>query len=92
MPIVHALAEKFPRGRWLPPLASTGQLALTVYMAHVLLGMGALEAFGRLGGWSLEFSVAYAVLFCLAAIMFCHFWRMRYPRGPMEWVMCKVTG
>ncbi len=74
------------------PLVSTGQLALTVYLAHVFVGMGILELVGRLDNQSLEWAVATSVIFSLAAIPFCWAWRRRFDRGPLEWVMRRVAG
>ena len=35
-----AVVERFPKARWYAPLLATGQLALTLYVAHVIIGMG----------------------------------------------------
>ena len=85
------LADRFSRAGWLKPLVSTGQLALTHYVAHIVLGMGILEMLGLLENQSLGFSVTSSILFCVAAVVFSYFWRKRFRRGPLEWVMRKVT-
>ena len=60
------LAPRLPR--WLTgPLEATGQLALTIYVAHVLVGLGTPEAMGRLEGQSPTFAVSAALLFTLAS-------------------------
>ena len=46
----------------LRPLVSTGELALTLYVAHVVLGMGGLEALGRLENQTLPFSLLCSAL------------------------------
>ena len=74
------------------PLVATGQLALTLYIAHVILGMGVLEAMGRLENQSLPFIVLASIVFCLLAMMFATWWRSRYQRGPLEWVMRRLSG
>jgi len=85
------LAGRFSEAGWLKPLVSTGQLALTHYVAHVVLGMGTLEMLGLLENQSLAFSVMSSILFCVAAVLFSYFWRLRFRRGPLEWVMRKLT-
>lgn len=74
------------------PLVSTGQLALTIYLAHVLVGMGTLEAMGRLDNQSLGWAVVTSLVFSIVAIAFSWLWRRRYDRGPLEWVMRRVAG
>ncbi len=86
-----ALTEKFRTARWMHPLVATGQLALTLYVAHVVIGMGLLEAFGRLENQSLFFAVGSALFFSIISIVFSHFWRKKFNRGPLEWVMRRVT-
>lgn len=74
------------------PLVSTGQLALTIYLAHVFVGMGILEAMGRLENESLAWAVGTSIVFSVIAIAFSWLWRRRYDRGPLEWVMRRVAG
>ena len=84
------LAPRLPR--WLTgPLEATGQLALTIYVAHVLVGLGTLEAMGRLEGQSLTFAVSAALLFTLASLIAATLWRLRFRRGPLEALMRKVS-
>lgn len=87
-----SLSERFGNAAWLRPLISTGQLALTLYVAHVVIGMGTLEALGRLEHPSLPFAVATAASFCAAAVVFAHLWRKRFERGPLEALMRVLTG
>jgi len=75
-------------------LTKTGQLALTFYVAHVIIGMGVAEGvLGiSLGSSSINFSVGYALMFSLACIVFAITWRRFFTAGPLEWIMRKVTG
>lgn len=86
------LAERFPSAFWLQPFVFTGQLALTVYIAHVVLGLGALEAFDRLRNQTFVFSISAALGFCVLALACCTLCRQRFLRGPLEWFMRKITG
>ena len=73
--------------------AKTGRLALSFYMAHILLGMGLVEIlFGpKLGRFSLVFSIMYSVFFCAVCVLFANVWLRRYEVGPVEWLMRKLT-
>lgn len=87
-----AAGERWRDARWLAPLVHTGQIALTLYVAHVLVGMGVLDAVGRLENQSFAFAVGSAALFCAAAVLFAHLWRLRFKLGPLEWLMRRSTG
>lgn len=86
-----ALTERYRDAAWIRPLVSTGQLALTLYVAHVVIGMGALESLGRLEQQSVPFMLGSAAVFCSAAVLFAHLWRIRFKRGPLEWLMRRLT-
>ena len=84
------LGERFGTALWLRSLVSVGQLALTLYVAHVVLGMGLLGAAGRLEHQSLPFAVGMAFVFCAVATLFAILWRKRFARGPLEECMRRV--
>ena len=86
-----ALGEHFAEAAWLKPLVATGQLALTLYVAHVVLGMGGLEALGRLEHQTPLFAVGSALVFSGLSVLFAHLWRKRFKRGPLEWIMRRLT-
>jgi peptidoglycan/LPS O-acetylase OafA/YrhL len=73
------LADRLPRATW--PLVATGQLALTVYVGHLLL----LDAFPEL---LKRDTVPEAFLtvgaFMLLAVAASTLWRAVLPRGPLE--------
>lgn len=77
---------------WLRPFVATGQLALTLYLAHVVLGMGVLEAIGRLKKQTLPFALLAALVFCIMSVVFAQLWRKRFKRGPLEAIMRTLTG
>lgn len=74
-------------------LYKTGQLALTFYVAHVIIGMGAIEIFSpeNLGGATLAFSFSYALIFSFLCICFAIIWRTKFTSGPLEWLMRKLV-
>ncbi|NDJ76822.1 MAG: DUF418 domain-containing protein [Chloroflexi bacterium] len=85
------LTERFAGAKWLEPFVSTGQLALTLYVAHVVIGMGTLETIGKLEDQSLTFALLSGAAFYGVTVWFAYWWRRRYQRGPLEWVMRRLT-
>ncbi|MBL4846648.1 MAG: DUF418 domain-containing protein [Planctomycetes bacterium] len=79
--------------RWVRPMVLTGQLALTLYVSHVVIGMGVLQAMGALDeGRSLVFSVSFGAGFFLCCVVFSCLWRQRWDHGPLEALMRRITG
>ena len=85
------LTEKYSDVKWTKPFIATGQLALTLYVAHLVIGMGLLKVLEVLDK-TLPFAIGSAVIFCICAVIFSHFWRKRFERGPLEWGMRRITG
>jgi hypothetical protein len=73
------LVELLPRVSW--PLVATGQLALSVYVGHLLL----LDSYEELLRHEALPEAASAVgVFILLAATACMLWRAVLPRGPLE--------
>ena len=74
--------DRAPAFTW--PLAATGQLALTVYVGHLVL----LHAFPT---WTISDRVpgALAILAVLTVVILlgATFWRRRFDRGPLEYTL-----
>ncbi|MFT5886333.1 MAG: hypothetical protein ACI9IP_002797 [Arcticibacterium sp.] len=87
------ISKRFENSFIIDALNKTGQLALTFYVAHVVIGMGIIESINpsKMGKYSVEFSVIYALAFSLCCILFAVIWRKYKKYGPLEWVMRKVT-
>ncbi len=87
------ISRKFNNNIIIITLTKTGQLALTFYVAHVIIGMGAIEAFNttELGMYTLNFSITYALVFSLFCIIFAVIWTKYKKSGPLEWIMRKLT-
>lgn len=73
-------------------LVPAGRQTLTLYIAHILIGMWGLEAMDMLGGQSVGQAVAASALFCLAATVYAVIWAKWFKRGPIEALMRKVAG
>lgn len=73
-------------------LATPGRQTLTLYVAHILIGMGLLEAFGRLDG-SLTSPMVFTLSIGFATLtsLYARLWSRIYSRGPLESLMRKIT-
>lgn len=79
------LSLLFPNSRILYAFYVTGQFALTLYMAHVLIGMGILEAFGFLAHpQSIDTATLSALIFCIGGVAFSLVWHRCVGTGPLE--------
>ncbi|NOZ33662.1 MAG: DUF418 domain-containing protein [Alphaproteobacteria bacterium] len=78
-------------GMW-GPFLRAGRQALTLYLVHILVGMGILEAMGLLSGQSIETSFYAALAFVAASVLYAWIWGLWARRGPAEWLMRKVAG
>ena len=78
--------------RILRPFVVAGQMALTLYVAHVVIGFYVLKRIDRLQGENLTFIAFYVVVCWLAAVAFANWWRAHWRRGPLESVMRWMTG
>ncbi len=87
------LGKKFGNNVMIISMYKTGQLALTFYVLHVIIGMGIVEAINpaKMGNYSIEFSVLYALIFSLLCIVSALFWTKYFKAGPFEWIMRKLT-
>lgn len=80
----HSLFSRFS-----PPLVATGKMSLTIYIAHILIGLEVdrLDLLGQ-GTASYPYAAAsFTVGFCIGAMLFSHFWLKRFSRGPLEWFL-----
>jgi uncharacterized protein len=87
-------AKQFESSKIILTLAHTGQLALTFYIAHIVVGIGIITTIypKELGTYSLAFSIGSALLFSVSCIVFASFWRRKFSGGPLELLMRKITG
>ena len=73
-------------------LVPAGRQTLTLYIAHVLVGMGTLDALGMLGGRTVAQAVGAALLFSLVATLYALIWARWFKRGPVEALMRRLAG
>ncbi|WP_321829073.1 DUF418 domain-containing protein [Thalassovita sp.] len=74
-------------------MALAGRQSLTLYLAHILLGMGLLEGLGLLSGVLSPGQIfAYALGFCALCLIYASLWQHVAKRGPLEALMRRVAG
>jgi uncharacterized membrane protein YeiB len=85
------ITEKLKNSAVIKWLIKTGQMALSHYIGHVLVGLGLLEVFGYLKNQTLIFSIVYSVLIFSLMVLFSNQWSKRIGRGPLENILRKLT-
>ena len=85
------LARRHQRAHWLRPLISTGQMALSIYVAHALIGVVIPVRFGAGRALTIEQVAAYAAAFLVCVIAAATVYRFFFARGPLEWLMRMVS-
>jgi len=80
------------QARIAPWLAAPGRMALTLYIAHIFVGMGILQGLGLLDGSLGNGAIlAIAAVFCASCVLFARLWFSKLHRGPLEAVMRRMT-
>jgi len=87
------IAKKYKTNFIIVALTKTGQLALTFYIAHVIIGMGFIELIypEKIGNYSIQFSIMYALAFSAFCVLFAVFWTKYNKTGPLESVLRKIA-
>ncbi|MCK0142110.1 heparan-alpha-glucosaminide N-acetyltransferase domain-containing protein [Aliiroseovarius sp. F20344] len=83
LPIVRRLCDA---------MIVAGRQTLTHYVAHILIGMGTLEAMGLLRGTLQPAQVFWiSIAYCAIAALFSWLWSHKFKRGPLEATMRLIT-
>lgn len=86
------LSEWFAEKIWMEALIKTGRIALSMYFAHVILGMGIIMIFtGQYVTWNIIYSLLHAISFCVLTVLFAKYWLEKKQHGPLEWIMRKIS-
>jgi uncharacterized protein len=84
------VGARFADARPVRALVSTGQMTLTWYLSHILLGAVVVHFMG----WHRASSMAYALFagasLFVVAVIGSTLWKQRWRIGPMEWVLRSV--
>ena len=88
------IGEKARNNFIIKAFSNTGKLALTIYVAHVLIGMGLIDETYNLevDTFSVDFAVYYALGFSLLCIVFANLWLRKFKLGPLEYLFKWVAG
>ncbi|QEI08053.1 DUF418 domain-containing protein [Pigmentiphaga aceris] len=85
------VASAWPSGRW-HFLLPAGRMTLSLYLAHIVIGMGIMEATGALdGSRSLTDAMLAACAFLTLATLAAWAWSLKLKQGPIEMVMRRLT-
>jgi len=85
------IERHWPNGPWTWMLPA-GRMTLSLYLAHIFIGMGLLEEVGALNGtWSLQEAALAACAFLAAATPAAWLWALWKPQGPVESLMRRLT-
>lgn len=79
-----------PRRPLITALVSTGQMALTWYVVHVMLLAMVVHFFGRSSGGSGTRAVLLGVSMFVVIVACTICWKRRWTYGPMEWLLRSV--
>lgn len=74
------------------PLIAAGQMALTWYFAHIVLGLGTVVALGLESAETLPVASLTGVAFFAGATLVSWLWKCYFRHGPLEWLMRRVSG
>lgn len=85
-------AQKFKKLSIVKAMNVAGRQTLTLYIAHIYLGMWVMDAVGMLGNSSIFMSLFTSVVFVVVAAIACNIWSNFFKLGPLETVMRKITG
>ena len=85
------LSDKFSDSNIIHWLQQTGKMSLTLYVAHVIIGMGVLEMVGILDNQSIAASLLCSFIFCVFSIFTSVFLLRYFKSGPLEWLFRKLV-
>ncbi len=90
--VIGACLWLTPRLPYLGWAADAGKMTLTLYLMHIFIGMGTLEALALLDGSADLIQVALcASLFLFAVTLAASIWATRWAHGPVEAMMRRIT-
>jgi uncharacterized membrane protein YeiB len=85
--LIMELATNYRNSRWLLPFASVGQMTLTLYVAHIIVGSILLWIIDEFELEPPFLSLWASLVFYLAALLFSQNWMKHFHKGPLEMLM-----
>ena len=86
------LSERLRGTRMFSLISPAGRQTLTLYILHIVVGMGFIDALGFTGRQTSSQAFVAAILFCVLATIFAFIWSKWFGRGLAESLMRKLTG
>jgi uncharacterized membrane protein YeiB len=83
--------QRWPESKLIDVLVNTGQMSLTIYVGHVLLGINTMELIGINGDQHIVFVIVCASLAFLCCMLVAHYLKRHSRKGPLEWLMRKTA-
>lgn len=71
--------------------SKTGRQTLTLYIAHIFIGMGLLQALDKIENQSSNAALVAAIIFCAASLIYTSMWSKYFKHGPLEMLMRKFS-
>ncbi len=88
----QAIVARWPGAVLVRALVNAGQLALTIYLVHALIGVVLPTRLFGVEDLPLAWVLLYCALFCVLVVLAGHLYRSRFKRGPVELVMRALAG
>ena len=85
-------SERFKDSNVYHLISPAGTQTLTLYILHIVVGIGFVDALGLTGSQSSSRVFFAALIFCILGTMYAFFWSRWFRRGMFESLMRKLTG
>lgn len=72
-------------------IVPSGQMTLTHYIGHIVIGLSILDILGRIENQQLSFIYIFSVGFYVGSVIFSVLWKFKFDRGPIEWLVRKLS-
>jgi len=79
------------RRKLFKPVIYVGQMALTLYLGHVFIGVTGIEWFLPRERESIFWLYGIVIAFFITSLVFATVWRSHHKRGPVEWAMRRLV-
>ena len=86
------VSEKFRESNIYSLIAPAGTQTLTLYILHIIVGLGFIDAIGFTGTQTSLQAFVVAVTFCILGTIFAFIWSKWFRRGMFESLMRKLSG
>ncbi len=85
------LSERFAETSLYCLISPAGKQTLTLYILHIVVGLGFIDALGLTGGGTSSHAFVAATLFCICGTIFAFAWSQWFSRGIFESLMRRLT-